>query len=327
MQSLTKFIREKNYQFDELFVNIEYDQITNNSTQLHLNESDAQYKGQFALSEFLTFEILKKHSTNITISFDKQDLEDNFDNIFFNKIVVKYIKMKNNSGGYKREDNEILIFINSEDNKRYENIFSCISHELKHAWQDYKNIYTSISNLSKTNLYLKSVENLSKSLAANIIYRCIKHEYDAFASEFSSEFKIEVYKNNPSSLQDCIKLARKTQVYDEIYKFYNICENLNKKEKYFNFTKDYILNEAKEILNKYISWEQFYKKYVNRLRKLFEKLCNIIANVYYMYIDEMEEQNSEISESIMIRPTRKYLIKLKREEIIYNDTFTRLSDQ
>lgn len=310
MKKLSKFIQEQSRSFDMLFIQQCYDMLLENRYNYHILESDAQYKGQFELSEFLTFEILKKHSNDCKLKFAKNELKNKFDNIFFSKLQLIY-KDIDNSGGYDNKNSEIIIYINSKENVKYENIFSCISHELKHAWQDYKKIHTSIKNLSSTNLYLNSVKDLKKSLAANIIYRTINHEYDAFGSEFSSEFKIEVYKNEPKSLQDCAELAKKTNVYNEIYQLYNICENLNRKNEYFGYTKEFILDEANKVLDKEITWQNFYNKYVNKLRKLFEKLCNIVANIYYKYVDE----NEKINESYNGKST-KFLVKLYRKGII-----------
>lgn len=327
MISLKDFIElqsNKYTELDEAYINEYYNEICENAITLHLNESNARYKGQYELSEFLTFELLKKHSKDCEIEFKKDELEK-FDNIFFDKITIKYSDNLKDSGGYKKNKTEnpnfreISISVNSNENVKYENIFSVISHELKHAWQDYKEIYVDdyIEKIAQSDFYKRVTKNLNKiddeGLASNIIYRIIDIEKDAFASEFSTEFQIEVYKEKPKSLQDCIELARRSTVYNEVYTYYSICLALDKNDSYLVFSKDELLNQARKLLKKKnLTWEDFNRKYVNQLRKLFGKLCNVVANVYYNYVDEQEKTN----EDYLIRPSRKTIIRLQREEII-----------
>lgn len=336
MKSFKKFIEEQNIMklnikskmlFDEYFVSEEYDRLNENSVNLHLNESNARYNGQFELAEFLTFEILKRHSNNCSIEFDKEALKK-FDNIFFNKIIVNYTtKNIQNSGGYKPKNKEtlslkeVIINVNSKDNVEYENIFSTISHELKHAWQDYKNIYkdTFLSDVLEDEVYKNTKKylndkNFTKSFVSRIINKSFKIESDAYASEFSTDFQIEIYKKNPQLLQDCLDLARSSDVYSEIYDSYFICSYIDKHGeihlKDYDITKQDILDISYEIDNKTKTWDKFQKKYLNKLRKQFGKLCNITANVFYKYIDEMEE--NKIDEGLIVRPSRKFSIKIQR---------------
>lgn len=326
-QNKRDFIIKSNMTLDEYFVSEEYDRLNENSVNLHLNESNARYNGQFELAEFLTFEIIKKHSNDCSIEFDKESLT-NFDNIFFNKIIVNYdTKNVKNSGGYvpKNEETldlkEVIINVNSKDNIKYENIFSTISHELKHAWQDYKNIYkdTFLSDILEDEVYQNTKKylndkNFTKSLVARTINKSFKIEGDAYASEFSTDLQIEVYKENPKSLQDCLDLARSSDIYSEIYNSYFICSYIDEHGeihlKDYDITKQDILDIAYEIDNKTKTWDKFQKKYLNKIRKQFGKLCNVTANVFYKYIDEMEEK--KIDEGLIVRPSRKFSIKMQR---------------
>ena len=322
-----------NMLFDEYHFNKYFNELIENSNNLHLDESTARYKGQFELCEFLTFELLKKHSNNCTIKFNKNELT-NFDNIFFNSIKINYDSNLNNEGGYsKKLDNEfnlndIIISVNSNSNKRYENIFSVISHELKHAWQDYHKmlVNSSIDIISSSKLYKEISQNLDKltvkGIVSQIIYRCFDIEYDAYASEFSTEFKIELYKNNPKSLQDCLEIARKIPSYSEIFKVYHWCIyldvhnilKLSTKTKEIKITKQELLDEINRLKNDNISWDKFKNKYINKLRKLALKICNVLANSYYEYINELE---NEINESFFTK--HRFFVEIERGKIIKNN--------
>lgn len=253
-----------------------------------LENSNSLYKGQYELAEFLTMQVLLKHSDNCEIEFSKDKLKK-FNNVFFDKIQIIYKKSKQ-IGGYKIVDNKIIITINSSEIKRYESIFSTISHELKHAWQDYKEDYNenSPSNISSTKQYKDITNKLTNSDlnvagAANYAYHIYKMEQDAFASEFATALKIEINKYHPKDIQECIKLAGGIDVFADLSRYKEIFYILSTHNSIGNLTKEGLLNELYKIKNKRYDWNQFYHVFVRKIEKLFNKLCNIVANMYFEY--------------------------------------------
>lgn len=253
--------------------------------------SNALYEGQFELAEFLTMKLLLKHSYNCEISFNKNELTK-FDNIFFDKIKVKYKSLKN-MGGYKYENNEVIIIINSSEIKRYETILLSISHELKHAWQDYKEDYNdnSPNKISNTKQYKDITNKLTNSNinvmgAANYAYHCYKMKQDAFASEFATALKIEMNKNNPKDINDCIKLAGTIDIFTDLIRYRDIFNILSTHKSIGDLSQEKLLNELYKIKNKKYSWDQFYNVFVRKIEKLFKKLCNIIASLYFEFEED-----------------------------------------
>ena len=296
---------EKGLSIDEVFIYKNYDEIIKNYYSLQLNESYARYKGQYELCQYITLLITQKKLKEIT--FSKKELEDkNFENIFFDRITVKYGKF-NNSGAYKGDiDKEnfvikhVHILVNEEDTK-YESIFSVIAHELKHAWQDYKKIYDkefTLDNLvASDKVYQECTKHLGKltpkGLVSNIIYVGKKIEYDAYSSEFSSEFKKLLNKEKPTDINECPNLAKKIESYLYVLNINLFIECINNDKEFIGlqFSKNDILEEAKKVLNKdELTWQYFYNNYCRKIRKLFSKFCNIIANNYFEYSEELREE-------------------------------------
>lgn len=270
-----------------------------------LEVSTGLYDGQHSLADFLAKEIVLavKPNENKTISFTKKELEQrHYSNIFFDKIVIKYQNNEHLAGCTFK--NDILnIILNSKELTKYQTICSAISHELKHAWQDYKTDFSdnAPSKISNTKQYKNIInklnnENISVSGAASYAYHIINVERDAFTSEFSSELKILIKKRKPKSINECIDLAKEINIFNDVCTFKYLYEYLDKNGDTGQLSKEDLLDELSKIKNKKYTWKEFYYNFVRKLEKFHDKMCNIIALLYFEYAGP-EKKESIIDET------------------------------
>ena len=258
--------------------------------------SASLYDGQFELADFLAREIGKNITKNKSISFDKTALEKKFKNIFFDNIEVNYKPQEdNNLGGYKFKDNRIIININSDEVTKYQTICGTISHELKHAWQDFKTDFSdnSPSVISNSPQYKEIVKELNNknftiSGAANYLYHIYKIETDAFSSEFSAELKIDIKNNKPKDINDCINYAEEINIFSDLIIYKTLIRELNKNNEIFGINKESLIKEINNLSKKNYSWESFNRKIFRKIEKLFNKLCHNIATLFYEYEENIK---------------------------------------
>lgn len=261
--------------------------------------SNSLYNGQFELADYLAREIGTVFSKNKTLTFTKDQLKDKFDNIFFDKIEVNYKSMPGeNIGGYKFKNGTVIININSEDVTKYQSICGSISHELKHAWQDFKTDFSdnSPSIISNSPTYKEIVKelnnkNLTISGAANYLYHIYKIEADAFASEFSTELKICINKNKPKEINDCIEYAETINIFGDLIIYKSLINKLNKQHDVYGINRDSLLKEINKLAKKNYSWEDVNKKIFRKIEKLYNKLCHNIATLFYEYEENTTKEN------------------------------------
>lgn len=291
MKNFSDYIKEQT-NYPEIFEEYKFIKKLNFWHFRRIFENSASlYDGQFELADFLAREIGKNFTKNKSISFDKITLEKKFNNIFFDKIEVNYKPQSNNHlGGYKIKDNKVIININSDDITKYQSICGTISHELKHAWQDFKTdfSYNSPSIISNSSQYKKIIKELNNkdftvSGAANYLYHIYKIESDAFSSEFSAELKININDNKPKFITDCIKYAEQTNIFSDLISYKTLVEKLNKNEEIFGINRNNLVKEINNLSKKNYSWESFNKKIFRKIEKLFNKLCHNIATLFYEY--------------------------------------------
>lgn len=302
MRSLRDYIEEKLNEGlipeEEQLVNYYYKWLSklNFCHPLRIVEvSTGLYDGQHRLAYDLMFELLKdvdkNKKINKTIRFTKKELEQTHHiNIFFDEIIITYSNMKH-LGGCTFKDGILRIYINNDEVTKFQTVCSTISHELKHAWQDYKTDFSNNapSKIAKTKQYRDIVKNLSNenlnaNVAANYAYHIINVERDAFTSEFSSELKILIKKKKPKSINECIDLAKEINIFNDICIYKEIYEAVNKNG-HFNriIFKEDLLEELSKIKNKKYTWKEFYYNFIRKLEKFHDKMCNIIALLYFEY--------------------------------------------
>lgn len=288
----------------------------------YIDESLSLFKGQVNIVVKVATDIMKKlvkFNKDFTLSYINKD----FDNVEFFKNLQIICKSNINSlANYNNDikfDNKtnqiekIIITINTEDNNlEYSDILSLVGHEIKHAWQDYQ-AYINKSDLTQYVL-AKITKNITKSLndknvniLTNIIYRCFKHETDAFTSELALEISQLIKNNNPTTLQDCLKLFRKTKVFEEFSLLLYFLDNTKED----NFSEE-LIQKLNIKLDTNYTWKSFKTKYYKSLNKAFQRLCNTGAQIFWKYTDskKMQQELDNLSlTDVGIRENRGNLAK------------------
>ena len=267
----------------------------------NIDESLSIFKGQVNIVTKIAKDVYKR-LVKFNKYFDIKYSVDQFENVDFFKFIEIIGKENLNSlAGYinktefdskTNQIEKIIIKLNTSEIYEYADILSLIGHEIKHAWQDYQ-AYINKSDLSQ--LVLTNNTNYSKisellndetvSILVNIIYRCFKHETDAFNSEFSLEISQLIKENNPTTLQDCLELFRKSKTFEDFSLLLKFLET-NKED---NFTKN-LINELNKKLSTNYTWDSFKKKYSKPLNKAFQRLCNAGALMFWKYTDNKKHQ-------------------------------------
>ena len=167
-----------------------------------VNEHYGTYNGQIKLAILVSKYIFKR--TKLTNDkYIKYVLYGNelksFENIFFDKLIVIYNEscytnydMTSEYNDETKKFNQIKIFINSRENKTYNDILVSLVHELTHAWEDYNrrikddklSLYNTLSNSNYKELisHINSFNDFS-DLCAKILYMFKRFEKNAYISE------------------------------------------------------------------------------------------------------------------------------------------------
>lgn len=270
-----------------------------------VNEHYGTYNGQIKLAILVSKYIFKR--TKLTNDkYIKYVLYGNelksFENIFFDKLIVIYNEscytnydMTSEYNDETKKFNQIKIFINSRENKTYNDILVSLVHELTHAWEDYNrrikddklSLYNTLSNSNYKELisHINSFNDFS-DLCAKILYMFKRFEKNVYISELSvalhnSNKKINNYK-------DALDVFYNTETYKEYYILYEAFKKFYNENKFIKYYQNHIKN---------ISPNKIYKILNNQFINVFNKISSIVPKLYYEY--SLESNKNEINNKLI----------------------------
>ena len=270
-----------------------------------VNEHYGTYNGQIKLAILVSKYIFKR--TKLTNDkYIKYVLYANelksFENIFFDKLIVTYNEscytnydMTSEYNDETKKFNQIKIFINSRENKTYNDILVSLVHELTHAREDYNrrikddklSLYNTLSNSNYKELisHINSFNDFS-DLCAKILYMFKRFEKNAYISELSvalhnSNKKINNYK-------DALDVFYNTETYKEYYILYEAFKKFYNENDFIKYYKNHIKN---------ISPNKIYKILNNQFINIFNKISSIVPKLYYKY--SLESNKNEINNKLI----------------------------
>lgn len=258
-------------------------------------ESAGVYSGQSKLANKITQDIVKNKFKEQEYVYTLEDLQE-FENIFFDKLVIRYFDVPDNS--YQNNDSNydkytgrfksVVIDISSENNT-YKQICDTISHELLHNYQDNKMFKNGKKLLDLKSNYkeLDITENDDSLTQAckQLSYDLADFEINAFLSEISLSLE-----NLPD--EELIKLKNKNDVLKHFksnnnYKIYlsdldfaiKLYKNIN------NVHTKYFCSLFRKINPEHskLSDTQLLKYIIVKLEKIIKKIEFNIGKIYYKH--------------------------------------------
>ena len=300
-----------------------YQEFGINESIYDINEKYGVYNGQVdfvvQIADYIEKNLFLTSNDELEIEILGDDLVDEkFENVFFDKLIIKYQKGIRHSGYVSLNDNfnektkrlnKVIIYLNDTDIKRnYNNTISTLIHELTHAWEDYNRNITNNLTLNdlisqkfgyKENIKQDNSDNFYKTLAKQIEYYLSKFEINAFLSELS----VSLHKNRKKihGYSDALNLFKKDDTWKTYETLYNTINNFSEIE-LSKFTMTYnSINKTSFTENKLL------KKLNNRFEKVFRKVLTNVTKIYYDYYTK-----NKVNENLIVRPNIGYINHLEK---------------
>lgn len=282
---------------------------------ISINEKYGKYDGQLdfvlELANVLYSDIIENIDKTIKYDLNRNDLDDMFKNIFFNKLTIKYShncgtgyvpEVKFNDKDKKLE--HIQININANQYISHDDIITVLVHELTHAWEDYNrylqnndSLHDIINNTNYNKLKGVNGNITPENLCKTLLYRLKRFERNAYVSEFASLLDKE--NEIITSYKDAVELFINSDTWRDIQILkHNFEQQHNKQEFVDSFNKlnntNYTANKIYKIISKQI------KDYISKLETLMPKL-------YYEYY----EKHKTVPEGLLMHQGNKFIEILK----------------
>ena len=282
---------------------------------ISINEKYGKYDGQLdfvlELANVLYSDIIENVDKTITYDLERNDLDDMFTNIFFNKLTVKYSHGCNT--GYipdvqfndkDKKIEHIQININANKYITHDDIITVLVHELTHAWEDYNRYLQNKDSLYDiaNNTNYKKIKSINTNITAeklckSLLYRLKRFERNAYISEFAS--LLDKQNELITSYKDAVEIFINSEVWNDIQVLkYNFEKQYNKQEFIDCYNK---LNNTHYTANK------IHKKISRQIKEYISKLETLIPKLYYEYY----EKHKKIPEGLIPRPGDKFIEILK----------------
>ena len=293
-------------------------------------EKHGSYIGQKELIIDLSkeiYNIIRNHEPEDTIKISGDDLK-NYNNIFFDELIIYfYGKTGYNSSKSKYIESKklfdkVVININSDEYNEYEDIVKCLTHEMLHAYNEYKNYISNskfkLSELTnKNSTYYKTIFNSSilvKDICKRICNNIRKWEQNSYISELSVElenkkFDISKYNTTDVAYKEAYEIFINSDVWIQYSTLWTYLKSLNNSDE--NDKKEMFKNEYNNINNTSLSFNKIYNKLDSVFEKIFKKIKSVIPKIFYDYYKE------QIKESINERKNQS-LIKFIQYVNEYN---------
>ena len=225
---------------------------------------------------------------------------NNFNNIFFEKLIIN-IKVSNNvsNGGYISDENkklnknnkfdDIEIHYDINKNKFESDLRSLLYHELTHVYQNYCMLLTNKSfyDLLDNQHYDKFIQGKMsfdnvKRVLSDVLYHINKVEQNAYISELQSE--LENNKDKIHGPQEALNIVKNSISYKNIMQskeiLYGLTDNSYSEDiqnKIYDVYRE--LNECDWTNNK------IKKKLINQIDKYISKVEKIIPKMCLKFLE------------------------------------------
>lgn len=280
-------------------------------------EKYGAYIGQKELLIDLSKEIyntIRNNEPEDTFQLSKNDL-DSYSNIFFESLTI-YLANKTGYIPYKSKYNDkdklfdnVVIYINADEYFEYPDILKCLTHEMLHAYNNYKSYLTgakfNLSDLTnKKSSYYKtifsngvSVEDICKRILNNIR----QWEQNAYISELSIElennkFDINKYNTTQEAYKAAYEIFKNSDVwaqYSTLWEYLMLLNSQNKNSSdRLKFQTTY-----NRINNSNLTFAQIYKKLNGLFNKILQKIESKVPKIFYDYYQQ--ELEKSLDESII----------------------------
>lgn len=300
------------------------------------NELEKHFYNEFALSESLKyscFTILEKYGTYIDqkeliielaksiydivrnkepediIELDKNDVEG-FSNIFFNKLIIKLTKNTGylaNKSKYSEKDklfDQVVIDIDTNEYKTYDDIVKCLMHEMLHAYNEYnsylKNSPTKLKDLTNIkSSYSKTIDiedELSVSdMCKKILNTIRKWEQNAYISELSVELENNRFDlSKYHTTNDAYKAAYDIFTNSDTFRQYSLLWSwLLKLKSDGKEEQEAFANTYNDINSTNLTFNKIFKKIDSQFDKIMLKIESKIPKLFYDYYEEHLKQTNE----------------------------------
>ena len=301
-----------------------YQEFGINESIYDINEKYGAYNGQVdfvvQIADYIEKNLFLTSNDELEIEILGDDLvKEKFENVFFDRLIIKYQKSIKNSGYISVKNNfnektkrlkQVSIYLND---RNYKNTVSTLIHELTHAWEDYNRTITNnltlkdlISNKInyKENIKQNNSDNFYTTLSKQIEYHLSSFEINAFLSELNAS--LYKNKNKIDNYSDALNVFKNDETWISYITLYNVLNDLSEIE-LSKFTMIYNnVNKTDFTENKLL------KKLNNRFEKVFRKILTNVPKIYYNYYENNKVNESLIVKSLIVRPNIGYINHLRK---------------
>lgn len=280
-------------------------------------EKYGSYIGQKELIIDLAKEIyltIKNKEPENEFELNKSDLEQYYDTLFFNKLIVKfdsddtaYIANKSHYDEKTKTFDVIFIKLCPDEYNTYTSITSALMHEILHAYNHYQSYFknskfklTDLTN--KKSRYYKTLiidnEVSIRNVCKRIINNISQWEQNAYMNELSVElennkFDFLKYNNINTAYKAALEIFQNSDVWVQYSTLWNYIINLQYKGS--EIDKIEFADTYNEINNTSLTYNKIYKKLDGVFNKILSRMETNIPKLFYQYYKEQLQSNETIS--------------------------------
>lgn len=281
-------------------------------------EKYGSYIGQKELIIDLAKEIyltIKNKEPENTFKLNKSDLEQYYDNLFFDKLIVKfdnyntaYIANKSHYDENTKTFDIIFIKLCPNEYNTYTSITSALMHEMLHAYNHYQSYFknskfklTDLTN--KKSRYYKTLITDNEVSVRNVCKRIINNisqwEQNAYINELSIElennkFDFSKYNNINTAYKAALKIFQNSDVWIQYSTLWNYIINLQYNGSEIDKTE--FADTYNEINNTKLTYNKIYKKLDGVFNKILSHMETNVPKLFYQYYKEQLQSNGTISQ-------------------------------
>lgn len=279
-------------------------------------EKYGSYIGQKELIIELAKEIyltIKNKEPEDKFELNKSDLEQYYDTLFFNKLIVTfdnntgYIANKSHYDENTKTFDVVFINICPDEYNTYTSITSALMHEMLHAYNHYQSYFknskfklTDLTN--KKSRYYKTLITYNEVSARNICKRIINNisqwEQNAYMNELSVElennkFDFSKYNNINDAYKAALEIFKNSDVWVQYSTLWNYIIDLQYKGS--ENDKSEFANTYNEINNTALTYNKIYKKLDGVFNKILSRMESNVPKLFYQYYKEQLHNDEIIS--------------------------------
>lgn len=279
-------------------------------------EKYGSYIGQKELIIELAKEIyltIKNKEPEVKFELNKSDLEQYYDTLFFNKLIVKfdnntaYIANKSHYDENTKTFDVVFINICPDEYNTYTSITSALMHEMLHAYNHYQSYFkkskfklTDLTN--KKSRYYKTLITDNDFSVRNVCKRIINNlsqwEQNAYMNELSVElennkFDFSRYNNINDAYKAALEIFKNSDVWVQYSTLWNYIIDLQYKG--LDSDKTEFANTYNKINNTSLTYNKIYKKLDGVFNKILSRMESNVPKLFYQYYKEQLHNNETIS--------------------------------